>query len=276
MWIVDDAGIVSPWGSPALRKRVGARIDGDAFATYAVTNLGYIEIKVLPRTTRIRLRPKLVSSKALTGLFYWLYDRDDDHCTVAWLADAWKYELVASRGAAIQLIEAIHEASVVSGGGGRVGTKARVLTDQAAGFRVDPDELRHLAVGATHSASARRDLSLRFCGRWTISEFDPVTGQATVKCMGEGYPLYDSAWTRQPLNKSFSEFPDAEYGAFVTQSHRAAFNLGRPVYEAVDANINWPRFGLLRTRYKRIIAPFSSGTKTLMLSAAKVSGGVDL
>jgi len=276
MWIVDDLGVVSPWGSPSLRNRVGASIDGEAFATYAVANLGYIEITALARTTRIRLRPKIVSDKTLTGLLYWLFDQDDHHCTIAWLANVWKYELVYGRVASMQLVEAIHEGSVVSDADALVRPKTRRLADKAAGFLVDWEEVRRLAIGAAHSSSARHGLSLRFGGRWTISEFDTGNGQATVKCMGEGYPLYDCAWMRQPFDRSFSEFPDAEYGRFVTQSHREAVRLGRPIHEAVDANINWPRFGLLRTRYTRVIAPFSSGTKTLMLSAARIDARVDV
>jgi hypothetical protein len=128
-----------------------------------------------------------------------------------------------------------------------------------------------LASRATEEdASARRELSVRFGGRWTLSELDTDTGQVVIRSMGEGYPLYDCAWTCQPLGRSFAEFPDAAYGRFVTESHREAFERAKPIHDEIDALINWPRFGQLRTRYERIIAPFFSGARPLLLSASAV------
>jgi hypothetical protein len=119
-------------------------------------------------------------------------------------------------------------------------------------------------------ASARQELSAQFGGRWTLSELDTSNGQVVIRSMGEGYPLYDCAWTCEPLGRSFDEFPDPDYGRFVTESHREAFKGGRPVYDEIDALITWPRFGPLCTRYERMIVPFFSGSRPLLLSASAV------
>jgi hypothetical protein len=276
MWIIDGRGVVRSVWARELPRLLGASFGGEQLANYAVENLGFIETKILPRGTLIRLRPQYVSRKSLAGLCYWLYERGDRPCTVSWLAGTWRHVIQHGFCPTMRLIEALCEASVVTDGETPVGVKKRRLANATAAFRVDWEVVGRLVAMAAESGWAREELSLRFGGRWTISAFDTGNGQVTVRSMGEGYPLYDCAWTCQPLGKSFAEFPDPAYGRFVTESHREAIRLARPIHDEVDARINWPRFGLLRTRYERVIAPFSSGAETLLLSAAKVDPGIDL
>ena len=96
---------------------------------------------------------------------------------------------------------------------------------------------RELVARAPESPWARQELSLRFGGRWTLSELDPSNGQLFVRSMGEGYPLYDCAWTCQPLGRSFDEFPDPVHRR-QSRSERQGVNPSPVgVYERVADNI---------------------------------------
>ena len=274
MWVIDRRGHVRTLSE--LPRLLGASFGGIKLANYAVENCGFILVGMRPRRSFVQLRPKLVGNNTLSGLWYWLYDRGDGACTVSWSADNGRDELVFGFSATMRLIEALCEASVVPESDLRRRLKRRRLANAGRAFRVDLEEVRELVFRARDSAWARQELSLRFGGRWTISELDTSNGQAIVRSMGDGYPLYDCAWTCQPLGRSFDEFPDPAYGRFVTDSHREAFESAKPIHDEVDALINWPRFGPLRTRYERIIAPYFSGSRSLLLSAAKVDASIDL
>jgi hypothetical protein len=262
MWVIDDHGQVHPLAM--LQRHLGASLGGIALANYAVENCGYICVELRRLRISIRLRPKLVARNTLTGLWFWLHDRDDwggvRPCTVSWRVDDYREELMFGFSATMRLIEALCEASPA----------AESEPWRRPAFRFDMADVQELVATAPDDPMARPKLSAWFGGRWTISELDTSNGQVIVRGMGRGYPLYDCAWTCQPLGKSFDEFPDPAYGRFVTESHREAFESARPIHDEVDALINWPRFGLMRTRYERVIIPFLSGPRPLFLSAARV------
>jgi hypothetical protein len=234
-----------------------------------VENLGFVLVGTRPRRTFVRLRPRFVTGGTVTALWYWLHEHADRPCSVRWLADdVWRDELIFGFCPTMRLIEALCEATVPPQHDPPDRLKRHRLDDAERSFRVDLPDVRDVVCGMPESGRLRRELSLRFGGRWTLSELDTSTGQVVVRSMGEGYPLYDCAWTCEPLGRSFDEFPDAAYGRFVTRSHREAFEAARPIHEEIDALINWPRFGLLRTRYERVIAPFFSGSRPLLLSVS--------
>jgi len=277
MWIIDGRGAVRNLSE--LPRLLGASLSTAKLANYAVENFGYVVVGVRPRCTFVRLRPKLMRGGTLAALWFWLHEHDDRPCSVRWLADdIWRDELIFGFSPTMRLIEALCESSAVSRRDARRRFRKRRLAGGRGAFHVDLDQVRDLVFRAPTSVWARHLLSQQFGGRWTLSELDTSNGQVIIRNMGEGYPLYDSAWTCQPLGRSFDEFPDPAYGRFVTRSHREAFEGARPIHDEVDAYINWPRFGLLRTRYERLIAPCFSGSRTLLLSASIVTAdpGADL
>jgi len=219
----------------------------------------------------VRLRPRFVPGDTLSTLWFWLYEHIDWRCSVNWLADdVWRNEVTFGFSPTMRLIEALCEASVPPRQDPPDRLERRRLETPQWASHVDLDRLGGLVSRALEDAPARRELSVQFGGRWTLSELDTGNGRVIVRGMGEGYPLYDCAWTCEPLGRSFDEFPDPDYGRFVTESHREALASGRPIYDEINALINWPRFGPLRTRYERMVAPFFSGSRPLLLSASAV------
>jgi hypothetical protein len=275
MWVIDHGGVVRNLSE--LPRLLGASFGGSKLANYTVENFGFIIVGTRRRLSYVKLRPSFVPSSALTGLFLWLIEHADRPCSVNWLADdSWRDELIFGFSPTMRLIEALCEASVPRWQDTPNRLKRRPLGKPEWALHVDLKEVADLAFRAPESASARHALSVRFGGRWTLSELDTSNGQVIIRCMGEGYPLYDCAWTCEPLGRSFDEFPDPDYGCFVTQSHHEAFKSGKPIYDEVDALINWPRFGTLRTRYERMIVPCFSGTRPLLLSASSAKPDADI
>jgi hypothetical protein len=267
MWIIDRRGTIRDLSE--LPSLLGASFGGSKLASYAVENLGFVMVGTRPRRTFVRLRPRFVTGGTVTALWYWLHEHADRPCSVRWLADdVWRDEVIFGFGPTMRLIEALCEATVPPRHDTSNRLRRRALGGAEGAIRIDLTEMRDLVCGVPESARMRRQLSSRFGGRWTLSELDTSTGQVIVRSMGEGYPLYDCAWTCEPRGRSFDEFPDAAYGRFVTRSHREAFETARPIHDEVDAHINWPRFGVLRIRYERIIAPFFSGSRPLLLSVS--------
>jgi hypothetical protein len=269
MWVIDHRGVVR--NPSELPRLLGSDLGTSKLANYALKNFGYIIVGTRPRRTYVKLRPRFVPNSTRSALCYWLIEHSDRPCSVNWLADEdWRDEVVFGFYPTMRLIDALCEASVPARWDTPNRLKRRRLETPEWASHVDLEELGGLVCRATEDASVRRELSVQFGGRWTLTELDTSNGQVIIRGMGEGYPLYDCAWTCEPLGRSFDEFPDPDYGRFVTDSHREALKSGRPIYDEINALINWPRFGPLRTRYERMIVPFFSGSRLLLLSASAV------
>jgi hypothetical protein len=273
MLVIDDHGHLHTLAE--LQRYLGASLQGAELADYAVENCGFVYVGWHRRRILVQLRPRLVARNTLTALWYWLHDRGGYRpYTVSWSADDGREDLMFGPSLTMRLIEALCEASPAAESDPALRLTRHPLVEPA--FRVDMAHVRELVARAPDDPWARQELSAWFGGRWTISELDTSSGQVIVRGMGGGYPLYDCAWTCEPLGRSFDEFPDPAYGSFVTESHYEAFESGRPIHDEVDARINWPRLGFMRTRYARVIMPFLSGPRPLFLSAAKVESSVNL
>jgi hypothetical protein len=269
MWVIDHRGVVR--APSELPRLLGSSLGAGKLANYALENFGFIIVGTSRCRTYVRLRPRFVPRDTLTALWFWLHENIERGCSVNWLAgDTWRDEVTFGFSPTMRLIEALCEASVPRRQDPSSRLKRRPLETPRWASHADLEQVGDLVCRATGDVSVRQELSVQFGGRWTLSELDTSSGQVTIRGMGEGYPLYDCAWTCEPLGRSFDEFPDPDYGHFVTESHREAFTSGRPIYDEINALINWPRFGPLRTRYERMIVPFFSGSRPLLLSASAV------
>src|SRR5262245_22241076 len=114
MWVIDDRGRVHTLAE--LPRHLGTFLQGMELANYAVQNLGFIYVEWRRRRVLVRLRPKLVAKCSLIALWYCLYDWGDRPCTVSWLDDDGREELMFGSLATMRLIEVLREASPVERG----------------------------------------------------------------------------------------------------------------------------------------------------------------
>src|SRR5690606_13635228 len=88
-----------------------ARADFDVL-DYAVRNLGYVLIIDRPDFLRLRMRPLLVSSRAVAALFYYLAERRPRRAAISWFDDAWRDEVCGDTKTLFRRVSEILHASV--------------------------------------------------------------------------------------------------------------------------------------------------------------------
>lgn len=276
-WIVDDFGELHRSGSSSFADKLGSGLAGLDIESYAIENIGCIGLAVVRGRVQIRYRPAVVTERAIAGLYYWLADRPDGPVSIAWFDRVWGIERTRSQAAAMSFISySLDSAKRRDRWGGQ-----RLLSREAGDAR-----RRWAAAAPVFGALLRSQgndeerrwlLNRTFGGRWTMSEFDRASNDVRILDIGPGYPPLDPVWTANPKGQSFAEFPDAQYGQWISHQHRRVAETGRPCIDDVDAIVFWPRFGDVRTRYWRMILPIDTrGGLCRLLSVTGNGSGIDL
>lgn len=276
-WLIDDAGDTFAANSAAISSRLGVKATA-ATASYAVENIGWISVVSRPAGIHVRLRPSIVSEIAIAALFYWLCDRPSSRMSISWLEnDAWSMEHAGNTAAAIAFLSlmlergprtAVPSASIVRHA---TSAKARRRWSEVG------DVVSGCAQGGVISARLRDVLDRAFAGRWFINNVSAVGGDILVEARGDGYPPLDPAFTSRADRFTLDVIGDPVYRRWVDQSLRAVAKSGRPSFDDVDAVIDWPRIGPLRTRYWRVLVPLWRRTDNVfVLAASGNDSGIDL
>ena len=76
-----------------------------------------------------------------------------------------------------------------------------------------------------------------------------------VRSLGSGFSELSHYWPTGQ-GQRLADQPDLDYGRWIEGAYREADAAQRPLVEAVDCDIEWPREGRRRHRYWRVLAPF--------------------
>lgn len=214
----------------------------------------------------------MVAERAVSALYYMLHDLPDGPIAISWLEQVWGIERAGSRAAAKAFISYTLELPVRR----NLWNGPRLLAQDARDTRQRwsaAAPVFNRLVASQGSAEERRWLlNSIFHGRWTLSEYDRETDFVRIVDNGPGYPPLDPVWMVDPRGRSFGEFPDKEFGAWITALHKRVAQSGQPLVDDVDAIVRWPKFGDLRTRYWRMILPLDSDERSCRLLSVTGNG----
>jgi hypothetical protein len=272
--IIDDLGEEHPWPSSRVFKEFDAlRADFDPLA-YAVRNLGFVLIVERPGFLRLRLRPLLVSSRAVAALFYSLAERRPTRSAITWFDDIWHDELCAGpKHLYSRLTDILHRSarSFV--------TEPYLATRRSLDTVLNPPGHPFAPLLKSWLKGARDDLlaSAQRQGLWDramVAEQDPASGAFRFRHSGGSIELYGTEWRDRAVGRRISEQPDRAYGLWIEQGCAAVNEAGAPRVELVHAAVSGSDGNVHRWRYERLMLPFvaSDGRRVVMSVSARDPG----
>jgi hypothetical protein len=257
--IIDDRGEEEPWPSVRILKDLhAAQADFDA-ADFAVRNLGYVLIVDRPDFLRLRLRPLLVSSRAVAALFYYLAERRPRRAAIAWFGDAWHDEVCGSAKDLFARLTALLHTSTR----GHV-PEPYIATRRNLDTVLSPDGHPFAPLLRAWLKGSRDDLvaTAREYGLWdraNIAERDPSRGDFFFRHVGKAIQLYSPEWGARAVGRRLAEQPDHAYGRWIEAGCAAADDSRMARCELVHASVNWRDGEVRRWRYERLMLPFETG-----------------
>ncbi|HEX2116590.1 MAG TPA: hypothetical protein VHM01_19470 [Alphaproteobacteria bacterium] len=272
--LIDDLGEEHPWPSSRIFKEFdAARADYDPLA-YAVRNLGFVLIVERPGFLRLRLRPLLVSSRAVAAMFYCLAERRPPRSAIAWFDDAWHDELCGGpKHLYRRLTEILHRSarSFVA--------EPFLATRRSLDAVLNPPGHPFAPLLKSWLNGSRDDLlvSAQQQGLWEramVAEQDPVTGVFRFRHSGGSIQLYGSEWSDKAVGRRVSEQPDSAYGRWIEDGCAAVNETNDARVELVHAAVTRSDGEVHRWRYERLMLPFKAvdGRRMVMSVSARDPG----
>jgi hypothetical protein len=285
-WMIDDQGNLHTAGPRALAQILGIPTQGPGnpetrtrtLEDLAIINVGVIAIETTNGALSVRLRPTLMSSRAVGALAYFLLDHANQPVTISWYNTTWNIEYAANAVTAMAFISSVLELQ---------GHWLSASEHDRIQYRPSPraerkwHEVSALVSPLTSGQPAYETFSAildrPFAGRWSIFEFNPRTGTAVVACRGNGYPMLHPIFSPSNKGHDLEMLADRRYRDWILECLKNVADTDRPRFEDVDALVDWPRFGTLRTRYWRLMVPLTSSSGVnRILSASCSDSGIDL
>jgi hypothetical protein len=276
-WMIDNFGELHRSTSDSLYKSMGNVERGTAAESYAIENIGFIAITERKPSIHIRFRPEIVSEQAIASLYYWLFDFADKKIAVSWLENVWNTEHVKSTPDAVTLISSTMEN--LSRLGRLTGPRIISIPSNAvrARWREHAAHIEPFLDVGDITDGLQQDLNLTFRGRWSIYNISLPVKSVTAIARGPGYPPLHPMLKGELKDFSYQKIPDRDYVQWVDATYIKIARNGDAVFEDVDAVVEWPRFGEMRTRYWRILIPFNrSAASANLLAISGTDSSIDL
>ncbi|HRD78828.1 MAG TPA: hypothetical protein PK264_23300 [Hyphomicrobiaceae bacterium] len=277
MVLIDDQGEFWDGASRQLRTAFDSPFSGGEFSSYAVRNLGFVAVDQFGSSCQIRLRPAMVSSKAVAALVEWLHKRSFQRVSAAWFTTDWAYEIFPSlREALGRLASVIEEARTPASSDFK--TKAIGPNDvkQANALVALMDRWQSLS-GEGRFTELEWLIRQSLGKRYAFVERDDGSSKLVFRELGSGIIDHHQDWRATALGQPLEALPDRAYGQWVNASFEASLAAGAPRIEAVDAIVRWPHRGRTRLRYKRVIVPLAvSSGRPALLGGSILDDSIDL
>jgi hypothetical protein len=267
--LVDDQGEL--WGNASLqlKQSFGSVSADDDLASYLVKNLGFIAVNVYGRSCQIRVRPSIVTPRAVETLIYWLSGHRFDRILTSFFENDWQVELNGAADLVAQrLLQAMTKGQTVRPGDF---VSRRIPLDQLPNFNVFASLLTHWPMLSSnmHQDGIRTLLHQLTGGRYFLAREEEPGGRIVFADVGSGFATLDKEWLSSARGMPIEHQSDPAYGKWIAAKYREVLAKPEIVTENVDAIVTTRRFGRYRIRYNRIMLPTEgpSGEKWLLCSS---------
>jgi hypothetical protein len=246
-------------------------------ARYAVRNLGYVllEISAAPDGLLIiEFRACLVKPAALAEAQRFMKASGaSGGFGLRYLLADWTEETFGSADAAIARINALTAAAEFRAG------RSHLISEQVEVDRLfhQPDHrLKPLFQLWRASFNRFTEATLPFLvqhgydERMVIVERDRGSDAHRFRYVGAGFTFYEEAERLKLIGTDLREQPDRTYGEWIANAYSQASQTMRPLFEEVDAVIRPPGRPPRRSRYERLLVPFSTAEGDVLIIGSSV------
>ena len=269
-YLIDRLGKLWTYPAPELGEAIGyPNPDFDAWS-YAVRNLGAVEITVEPEETVVSMRSASAHAEAVSGAEKFLATLDGGPVRLRYEIGAWVEETCESPQDAIgRMARALADA----GESRRMAFAAKGRSLNALSeFRLNrietPEERLSLLFKKWRLAQGRFDADMAsFMVRFGLLDRTAVVsesnndGSLVFEHWGTGFKAYDSvdkSWSFAAPGLPISNQPDPEYGRWIDRAYRGVLERSEPRFDYVDAVIQASKAEPYRSRYDRLLLPWRS------------------
>jgi hypothetical protein len=287
-FLIDTNGDVAPAFDEQLTEKFGYPMPDFDLPSYAVRNLGAIDLDIEETHTVIRFRWLTVTSNALEACSRLLLDLSAHNIVIHCEAGEWTEQHFATAEAAIAWLG---ESQSAMHGGRRASPH----------FVIQKQNLKSLANRPLNRLEEPEDHFSLFFKKWRISQgqfssdvtdtfvrfgdidraviaSERTDGKIVFEHIGARLAVYsrtDEAWTFRLNGIPISEQFDREYGRHVEGVFRNALDRKEPQYDHIDAVIHDGR-GPMRFRYNRLLLPWVNGSNQRLLTSLSFKTEPDL
>jgi hypothetical protein len=258
----------------ALREEF---VDERGLTEYAVKNLDVVRVWPGPRGLHVQFRPERLGMKALARLVYLLSDAQETRVVLSYFHRRWSDEILTSTERAtariLALVELVREPS----------------SDAIFARSVQLDALHSRSPLHALAQHWKRRLSWRdFAhfvdrasdyadGRYVLFEHDRDRHAFVFRDFGTGLPEWGKHCLSTNRGRLLDDLPDDQFGRACSAAYGDTLDRFSPMLQAVDADISWPKFGKLRSRYWRLMLPITDPAGRIwLLSASHADPAIDL
>lgn len=275
--LIDEHGESWPLDDPAVYACLRTCLRGPALANFAIRNLGWIEIRMARRALLVRCRPALTSERALAALLYHVWDNAHETVVLMTLQEAWQHFILRNRHIFTRLLGSLIQGARAPAFWSGDRLISRTVDQPSSPFGHVAPIARTVGEGAARLEDVAPIFDKLFRNRWSICEPDAERGHTVIRAIGQGYTPFNPRWFAQAKDTSLCAYADEDYGLWVARTHLSVTEKRRPVFDEVDAVVNFPRIGETRLRYSRMTMPIvRPDGRRLVLTVALTDSAIDL
>lgn len=275
--LIDDKGNVCPIGPGLVRQFSSGPIFKTALPDDLIRNQGYVRLGVRDASCSIRAVPQRMQYATYASLVDQLKPLMLSRISLSTLANAhWQHKVVASKEQALDLL---HDQMYR----GRKRDDRRYLTrPQNLNLLNSASPLAKLFC-SWKATSGQLELDAQFLSetlqsKYSILEFDGISGGLKFSEIGSGLVMYRPGWGESFIGAPADLQPDIQYGRAVADEWKSVLTADEPALTDVDALIHEPTEPVVkRWRYTRLALPLRTrGEASRLLTVTLPNVDVDL
>jgi hypothetical protein len=261
--VIDEGGESWSPQSAAYATRVGYPMPDFDLVAYAVRNLGHARVTLRSGAAHVMFRPSILNAVTLAGVFLSVFENQPARVALAHVSNngMLRHEIFGTAQAAFWRMEDLVLIEADS-------SRPRFIAEKTNLLQLD------------HAVAARMlqliDLWQVTSARWTqthmtrFRQFDVAkttmvaagtarSNRLVIEACGAGYTFAEEPWQRTlAVGHDLDQQPDRDYGAWAANGYRRAASGGAPRIESVNALIRTPGIPARRSRYARLLLPWTT------------------
>ena len=274
---IDDNGDLWPEWSPKLASAVGTNRPIAEVRCVIEEVMGFICVRKEALRIIARFHPDKVAPPAVVRLMYEAMTYNQPTIILSLLGEPPASQtLLRGKTNVISYLQAVLERQNAFG----ANQLPRLLSSQIA---IDAQTARKAEAVFTilREVTALCDVATiahaLLDGRYSIMSQSSSDARLSIQFMGPQYRRFDPEWFDATSGRSMDEYPDAQYGSWVTNAYNETLTFMKPRFERVDAFIEWPNRPQTRSKYRRLVVPFERGDGIrLLLASTFTDSSIDL
>jgi hypothetical protein len=277
--LIDDHGRIYSAHSGELHRRLGLAATDSRLSSFALRNLGFVAFSIDTRGARIWLSPETAAPRAILAVREQLRRAKPARVLVT---------TVDGDGETNRLYPGWQEAAI-----------AIAMTVSEGAFR---RREAHLSQQRDASAIAKFPVLQTLYQQWSsqrpsqflasipstlaaapglrvvVAECNLDNGTSLIANMGGAFTAFEDTWLRMASGLRVQDQADYSYGLWIANTYASVAASGSSWIDDVDIEVKRPQVGLIRSRYRRLLLPVTTGRPdhVTIVSANIIDRTIDL